>query len=55
MLVAMQVLGALQMIVEAEAEEEEEVRQPQLRVGEVEVVARSLDLGEEEAENDSYP
>lgn len=42
------------MVVEAE-EAVEEVHQSQLRLGEAEVAVGSLDLGEEEAENDSYP
>lgn len=54
LLVAVQVFGELQTVLEAE-EAVEEVRQFQLRLGEVGVVVGSLDLGEEEAENDSYP
>lgn len=54
LLVAVQVFGELQTVLEAE-EAVEEVHQFQLRLGEVEVVVGSLDLGEEEAENDSHP
>lgn len=52
LLVAVQVFGELQMMVEEE-EGVEEVHQSQLRLGEAEVEVGSLDLGGEEAENDS--